>query len=437
VQACRERSALCTFTSVAMARACLVLVLACLFAATSSAVRIPKRRTSKKLSSNHSNGPDVPEAEGVEKVGAEEVGAVASDTASDTAPSYSLGELKRSCSCGATFRYTYQTFVNDQDGGGCVGGCGGHTFEVNRYGQTIKELLVWTHSEGYIQGIRFTYFDGHIVTKGTSSSTSKRFTFQAGETIRGDFKLSGNGKGTRLGSIGFTTSHDRDFAVGMTAPKRYLFPSGDSFIGGFFGAGGNDIDRLGVLFWKPIKTVRYINMDYPDLRTLPALQGKTLDTRPYCNPFPIGTDPIVVPGHQYTKKVTIGSKSCLEGSGSVQFGSTVSVEGEIPTVAKTTAETSWSVEASVRKENCQDTTEEVTHTIVFPTITVQPQTSLEWVHTHFEGKLTSLPFTATLEVVVNDGTVYTRKESGTYEGLDMNEFSNYGRNYRTGVTDCR
>ena len=50
-------------------------------------------------------------------------------------------------------------------------------------------------------------------------------TFKPGEKLVGDVQLSGNGIGTRLGMIKFSTSTGQSYQCGADTHTKYLFPA--------------------------------------------------------------------------------------------------------------------------------------------------------------------------------------------------------------------
>jgi len=44
-----------------------------------------------------------------------------------------------------------------------------------------------------------------------------------------------------------------------------MFPTGNSFLAGFVGKDGTDVDALGVVLFKPIKSATITNLTYPTI----------------------------------------------------------------------------------------------------------------------------------------------------------------------------
>jgi len=345
----------------------------------------------------------------------------------------------QSCRCRYS-RYTYQVMPISQAGNGCVGGCGGDEFQINRNGGTLKQLDVWTASRdkhSHIKAIRFTYNDNYRVVKGNpvGGGGPVSITFKPGEHVVGDVALSGNGRGSRLGSIKFSTSQGQIFDVGMRNPYRYLFPSGDSFIAGALGRAGRDLDMLGFVFWKPITEVSYESIRYPTLSSLTRIRSPVnIETRTYCNNLPF---PMKVAREEVSRTVTVGFNSCLKTANSLQFGQKVTVKGSIPLVATVSSEAKWEVSSSKEMSNCKSYSEVKSRKLLFGDFSIPATSSLDMMWNQWSGKLNALPFIAELVIKLNDGSTWRRSERGTYKGVSYTDIKQEFDNYNGSVTGCR
>jgi len=362
-------------------------------------------------------------------------GAAASDA--EVTPSAESGI--ESCLCRFS-RYSYQVWARNQDGSGCIGGCGGAEFQINRNGGTIKQLMVWTDGDknSHIRAIRFTYHDDHQVVKGKTEGAAGpwSFTFAPGEYVKGDVALSGDGRGRRLGSIRFSTTQGRTFDVGMRSPKRYLFPSGDSYIAGFMGRAGNDIDMLGPVFWKPIKSITMENLTYPTLDALPRLSSpKQLVGRSYCNSLPF---PVNAPTEKANRTVTEGFETCFNMTSSMQFAGHVKISGTIPIIKKDVEKdiAKWDLQRKTNVSNCKSETKTVNMTLVFPGIEIPAYTKFDFMHLQFSGKLDRVPFEGKLRVRFSDGTSFVRDERGAYTGAVFDDVHDKRNNTKGNVRTC-
>lgn len=396
---------------------------AALLFATTDAFRAIKQRAR-----NQTGVPDDDETD---------VATVDAASEAEVAPSGDDSSIE-SCKCRFS-RYPYQVWPRNQAGSGCIGGCGGAEFQINRHGATIKQLTVWTAGGRWdlIKAIRFTYHDDHRVVKGRPEGAGGpwSFTFAPGEYVVGDLALSGDGRGLRLGSIKFTTSAGNTFDVGLRKPYRYLFPSGGSYITGFMGRAGDDIDMLGVIFWKPITSISLENLTYPTLSSLPALSNpKQVTSRTYCNSLPM---PVPVPVESINKTVTTGFETCLNTSTNLQFAGNIKINGLIPQIgAKYEGEAKWDLRTEINTTNCKQYTETRNRSLVFPAMEVPATTSFNYVYTQFSGTLNALPYTAKLRIQMSDGTSFVRTESGVYTGVSYDDVHHKFFGHNSNVRSC-
>lgn len=343
-----------------------------------------------------------------------------------------------SCYCASFDLKDYQVWPKNEEGNRCVGGCGGSRFRIQKTGGTIKEIRVWTSNgkSSHIRAIRWTWHNGDTKVKGKPAQGDGpwSFNFDAGEYVSGDVLLSGNGIGTRLGSIEFTTSAGRNFRVGMKDPHRFHFPSGGAYFGGFFGRAGLEIDQLAVIFWKPIANIQYESLSYPTLTTLAQITTpEKLVIESYCNIVPPN---ITYPGREETLEVENGLSSCVTTEATTQFGTELTLKGGVPFVNEVEAKASWERSQSTTVMNCAETIFKRTRTVKYPSHTVLAGVSFEVFHRQWGGRLDQLPFEARLRVTFKDSSNFTRKETGTYDGASFSRFESFTANYQDDVTEC-
>lgn len=247
--------------------------------------------------------------------------------------------------------------------------------------------------------------------------------------------LSGNGIGTRLGYFKFRTSLGRTFEY---KPKpdayKYLFPTNGAFMAGFMGRAGADIDLLGVVFWKPVRGISFTSISYPTLDSLTRITSPDeVASRTYCNDNSRDRSFI----KETTKRtVTTGRESCLTSATSFQFGQSMSVKGGIPGLGDVSGGKEWKFEQSLTVQNCETKTEVREETIEFPTLTLPPGERTRFTYTQWRGVLNNLPFSANVEVTLNDGAVFSRKESGNYNGVQFTDIHQAWSEHETNVDTC-
>jgi Jacalin-like lectin domain len=161
--------------------------------------------------------------------------------------------------------YEYEHIPVTPTGVSLIGGGGGSYFEYHSNGgYPVKLVKVWTDGDNTIRSIYFTTTDSTSYQIGSvpTGIESKDFTFNDDEALT-ELILTGNGIGTRLGSITWKTSAGRAFSVG-NRQTDYTFNTKNSILMGFWGNHGIDIDALGVYLMKPIKESKLVVLDYPE-----------------------------------------------------------------------------------------------------------------------------------------------------------------------------
>jgi len=321
----------------------------------------------------------------------------------------------------------WQQWPLSWEGGAHVGGSGGDEFQINNYDSIVKTLLVW-FGDGmpgsFITSIQVTYEDGHSVRKGLPQGSPWHFTFRAGEWIVGDLRLSSScHAGGRLGSIGFTTNFNRTWDAG--APSRqYFFPTGGTAVravhmAGLSGSAGGEIDRLGVIFWKPIRGSSFLHIEYPTLSELARLNSPTyVRSRVYCNN---GSDPYPAEEQKFEEAVTIGSETCLDLSLQIQFTIGATISAGIPFLKEFEGSAEWSLTGAVGVKNCQTQENFRKESLTFPSFDIPPRTRVWKTFSQWAGQIANLPYTATLRVTMIDGTTYDRHIEGFYRGVRYND----------------
>lgn len=346
----------------------------------------------------------------------------------------------QSCTCSIGM-YAWQQWPLSHEGYGCVGGCGGEEFSINNYDGIVKHIMAWFwrgDSNDFIKAMQVEYEDGYTERVGIPTGSPWYWTFNPGEWIVGDLRISYNGHdGGRLGSIGFTTNLGRTWNCGRRG-HEYYFPTGGTMsrathIAGLAGAKGHDIDRLGVIFWKPIIDTQYISITYPTLDSLPRLSSPTdVRSRSFCNngPFPL-------PATERTLEevVTVGVTSCFTASLETTLSVGLTVSAGIPFIQEGEATAEWSITAALGTELCRNAQETKKETLKFPSFDIPPYTSIRQTFSQWAGSLGNLPYSAVLRVTMADGTIADRVVEGFYSGIQYNDV-HLKYNTITNVTSC-
>jgi len=344
------------------------------------------------------------------------------------------------CTCSFGM-YAWQQWPLSRGGYGCIGGCGGNEFQIDHYGSVIKTFTVWFKNgnwNDYLRAIRVTYEDGHAEEVGGREGSPASFTFQVGEWIVGDLRLSGNGVGTRTGSIAFDTNLGRHFDVGRRDPTRFYFATGGTLsrpvhMAGLSGAAGSDIDRLGVIFWKPISDTSYLSINYPTLSSVGRLTSPTeIRSRSFCND---GPHDLPATERILREVVTVGSETCLTTSLETQFSFGITITGSVPFIKEASATAEWSLTAAIGTKNCWTETSTRNETLRFPSFQIPPYTRVRQTFSQWSGSLASLPYNAVLRVTMTDGTTFQRNIDGFYRGVSYNDV-HLAYHTDSDVTEC-
>eukprot|EP00927_Polykrikos_kofoidii_P057341 TRINITY_DN5145_c0_g1_i1.p1 TRINITY_DN5145_c0_g1~~TRINITY_DN5145_c0_g1_i1.p1 ORF type:complete len:380 (-),score=34.23 TRINITY_DN5145_c0_g1_i1:22-1161(-) len=335
----------------------------------------------------------------------------------------------------------YEHWPSNDAGGACVGGSSGVDFHHHQKEGVVRSLTVWytshADSNSGVKAIRLEYFNDlktHIFGHSEHGQTHQTIRFQPGETLVGDLTLSGNGFGTRLGFIEFSTSAGQHFAAGQNSHKKYLFPSGNSFISGVAGRAGADIDSLAFIFWKPLTGLKYVAISYPTLDSLAKMRSpEVVASFDYCNDNDV---PRQFVSSTLSKEETIGSDSCFTASFSETIGSSLTVEASVPTLADVTAQTHWELSAQQEFQNCKNHSTTKTMGFTSPALTLGAHKRTQFRYTQWQGSLRSLPFTARLRMTFTDGSTYETTESGSYKGTAFLTIQQSWTKEKAGVTRC-
>lgn len=148
-----------------------------------------------------------------------------------------------------------------------VGGNGGNAFNFYAQdGAMLEKIGVWVGGS-QIKAAKVWLTDGKVKQFGDPSGPYQEFSFQLGETIS-QMLLWGNGAGTRLGAIKFSTNKGNQFFAKMTKwglKQEYPVDTGSGICTGVLGRSGVDIDCMGFVFIKPISQSVMTNVEYPTL----------------------------------------------------------------------------------------------------------------------------------------------------------------------------
>jgi hypothetical protein len=335
------------------------------------------------------------------------LGFIASAQSLEFLGNLSAGDVNGNCAMVSIWQY--ETIPLAQSGAGCIGGLGGGDFQIHDYGTTVKEIRAWTGGEK--NGLKALYvelFNGRTGVYGNipAYGPAAVIVLSPGETIVGTMELCGNGIGSRTGYIYFKTSKGQEFKVG-DEHTPYYFQSGESFLTGFFGRHGTEIDHLGFIMMKKFNSGRMFNLNYPTIDTYNSGLSPQVYKATFCNDAPSSAQ---TQSAKFTKSE--GERHSFENSVSFEFGMTLSVEGGLPLVAKNTIGFSWKIGASGKWT--QETNSVRTQEQNFP-VSIPARSRVTAQFTWFDSQV-DLPYTAVMEYTFTDGSIASWPVNGIFKG---------------------
>uniref|UniRef100_A0A8C8F3J5 Jacalin-type lectin domain-containing protein n=1 Tax=Oncorhynchus tshawytscha TaxID=74940 RepID=A0A8C8F3J5_ONCTS len=238
-----------------------------------------------------------------------------------------------------------------------IGGQGGSPFEFHgmNNGATLKKIGVAV--EGWqVKAVRAELTDGKVATFG-DANTFNEFEFNLGERIT-KLSLWGNGAGTRLGAIKFTTSENREFFEKMTSwglKTEYTIDVGSGICLGLQGGYGSDIDCMGFLFINTIKSSVLTDMKYP---TLSLFKPQVCVTPEYVKSLSHHNDTSLVQEESITYSKTLTKTSSWSVSNKIESTLSVSVKAGIPDLVEVTS--GFSLTVGVEQSTSLQKTETIT-----------------------------------------------------------------------------
>lgn len=288
-----------------------------------------------------------------------------------------------------------------------IGGDGGDPFDYNLVmkGGALKEISAWVDGS-VVRQIYLLFSDGTSFTQGTASDDpDQTYSFAQGETISA-LSLWGNGVGTRLGRIRFTTSSGGRFDSGGSTSTEYHVDIGSGICVGATGRSGSDLDNLGFYFLRPFTSMRMDDVIYSDLNGQPC-NPDNLSKETYTNN---GTDE-----KQYTfsGSISVTDTSTWTTAQTFSFGGSIGLTAGVPTIGEVNSTFTW--EVGTRSE--QSFSESSTHEMDWNySGTLAPQASITLLAVTYTGQA-DLPFTGTVHIVFTDSSTLEYPISGTYEGV--------------------
>ncbi|XP_048013419.1 aerolysin-like protein [Megalobrama amblycephala] len=292
-----------------------------------------------------------------------------------------------------------------------IGGQGGRPFSFTgeNNGASLEKIGVWVGG-WQVKAVRVWLSDGRVQTFGEPAGDPQEYKFQPGECFA-SLSLWGNGAGTRLGAIKFTTSLGGRFFAKMTSwglQKEYIMDVGSGYCLGVVGRAGADIDSMGFMFLNKVQSTVLTDVNYPTINQLiPNVAVEEIKKVTYRNDSSVTQEQKV----ESSKKITKTSSWSVSPSLSATFS--MEVYAGIPVIAEVT--TGYSVSVGLESTYSLEYSEERTETLSTD-IDVPPRKKVE-VNITIGRATFDLPYTGTVQITCTNGSMLKYETQGTYKGV--------------------
>ena len=296
------------------------------------------------------------------------------------------------------------------------GGSNGNTFTfIKMGGALLTKIKAWKET-WRIRGVEVFMSDGSSHLIGSRSGTLKEFTFQSGERIttlnvQASGELSSGGY-RRLGAIYFKTNKNYEFGIYSDKLKddgRYWPEVGCGICCGIFGAGGDDVDRLGFAMLRNIRDCTMTNVVYPNLSLeIVATTPEFIGDEKFCN------DTAIEQKKTLEGKKTVTTTRSWRASTSMSMTVEMKVTAGIPNVASVESGFGWTVGCESVYELTYSET--VARSWTWPLI-CPPGRQIHGTSVLYADNIDT-DFEADVELLLENYKVFSYKEKGTYRGLN-------------------
>ncbi|KAK7177188.1 hypothetical protein R3I93_001234 [Phoxinus phoxinus] len=293
-----------------------------------------------------------------------------------------------------------------------IGGQGGSEFSFTgqNNGASLEKIGVWL-GEWQVKAVKVWLTDGRVGEFGKPEGRPyQEYKFTPGECFT-SLSLWGNGAGSRLGAIKFKTNQGREFFAKMTSwglKTEYPMDVGSGFCLGVVGKGGSDIDKMGFMFLKAVESTVLTDVKYPTLHQLiPQVAVEDIKSLTFRNNSSVTQEQKV----ESSKKIITKSSWSVSASLSATFS--VNVKAGVPGVAEVTKGFSFTVGvvSTYGRENTEERNETLSTDVDVP-----PGKKMDVSVTI--GRATfDLPYTGTVKMTCNNGSVFAYATKGTYKGV--------------------
>ncbi|KAI7790277.1 natterin-like protein, partial [Triplophysa rosa] len=292
-----------------------------------------------------------------------------------------------------------------------IGGNEGQEFSFTgeNNGSSLQRMWVWVGGSE-VKAVRAWLTDGREETFGKPEGSYQEFVFQPGELIT-SMSLWGNGYGTRFGAIKFNTNHSRSFFVKMTRWRlqtEWTIDVGSGLCLGIVGRCGEDIDCMGFLFLNKVESVILTNLSYPTLDLVkPNVALEVIQSSTYKNETSVSQEQTIESSKKITQSSSWSTKESITSTFSME------VKAGIPDIVDVS--TGFSLEIGTENTYSKEYTDERTETQTFK-IDVPARKKVD-VHITIGRCSFDLPYSGTVMVMCENGSVFTYQTKGKYKGV--------------------
>lgn len=298
---------------------------------------------------------------------------------------------------------------------------GSHLTSVpGEHGRFLENIKVWADGS-QINGIAFRFTDLTEQTVGSRDGDYQEFKFDAGELIT-KFSLGNNGEDARekrrIGWIHFETNKNRTFDPGMTSSKRgkkHSAEVGSGICGGIACESTfdtNELLDLSLFFLKDIEFAKLSGVTYPTLTPLePGLLPETLDRFTDENTDNAPRDWMF----SGTQEVKVSQEWSFTLG--LDLYASMTVEAEVPCIAKVSGTFGWSLSASATYKTTQSKSKKLSWK---ESGTLESGDSISLIAETMHGNI-NIPYEGTMEVKLKEGKTFKFTVQGEYKGVDYSE----------------
>eukprot|EP00300_Choanocystis_sp_HF-7_P021377 c20770_g1_i2.p1 GENE.c20770_g1_i2~~c20770_g1_i2.p1 ORF type:complete len:574 (+),score=102.07 c20770_g1_i2:196-1917(+) len=232
-----------------------------------------------------------------------------------------------------------------------IGGGGGSGQDQGILNGPIVTIESWTGCCSIV-GLRVTHTDGTKNSYGTvgAGAPNDHFTFGDQETIT-SLSLWGNGAGTRLGAIKWTTNKGNQFFTYMWSwglKTEYPQDVGQGILAGVYVNSGTEIDQLAVIMVQKVALATIVNTRWDRVSSGMTVAPGAVQVRgPHTVDNRGSSTNLVINSLIETTTKTYSYTFATSFTAGLTFGMKFAVEASVPELGKATNEYTWQMNYAV------------------------------------------------------------------------------------------